>query len=175
VYPHCNSPIDSIYCRRNNSRRNTNPYKSSQWKRTGRTRGGADFISTLTLTSKKMGWVVNATPSPLYLRERTGTNCMGGCVGPRAGLDRCGKSRHNWDSTLRTVQPRSESPNRLSYKSVRIVYCIKRSIPVAVLPLGRKYIHVLIHEEIYLLLTNHRMAGHGAKVQLYFFLLWNWI
>ena len=26
-------------------------------------------------------------------RERPGTHCIGGCVGPRAGLDRCGKSR----------------------------------------------------------------------------------
>jgi len=40
-----------------------------------------------------MGWVVNAMPRPLYPRERPGTHCIGGWVGPRAGLDRCGKSR----------------------------------------------------------------------------------
>ena len=40
-----------------------------------------------------MGWVVNATPRPFYPRERPGTNCTGGWVGPRAGLDGCGKSR----------------------------------------------------------------------------------
>jgi len=34
-----------------------------------------------------MGWVVNATPRPLYPRERPGTLCMGGWVGSRAGLD----------------------------------------------------------------------------------------
>jgi len=45
-----------------------------------------------------MGWVVNATPRPLYPRERRGTHCIGGWVGPRAGLDRCGKSRVHRDS-----------------------------------------------------------------------------
>ena len=38
------------------------------------------------------GWVVNAMPRLLYLRERPGTHCIGGWVGSRAGLDGCGKS-----------------------------------------------------------------------------------
>jgi len=33
----------------------------------------------------------------LYPRERPGTYCIGVWVGPRAGLDRCGKSRPHWD------------------------------------------------------------------------------
>jgi hypothetical protein len=33
-----------------------------------------------------MGWVVNATPRPLYTRERPGTHCIGCWVGLRAGL-----------------------------------------------------------------------------------------
>ena len=33
-----------------------------------------------------MGWVVNAMPRPLYLRERPGTHCVGGWVGLRADL-----------------------------------------------------------------------------------------
>ena len=45
-----------------------------------------------------MGWVVNATPRPLYPQERPGTHCIGGWVGPRAGLDGCGKSRAHRDS-----------------------------------------------------------------------------
>ena len=36
--------------------------------------------------------MVNATPWPLYPQERPGTHCIGGWVGPRAGLDGCGKS-----------------------------------------------------------------------------------
>jgi hypothetical protein len=31
-----------------------------------------------------MGWVVNATPRPLYHRERPGTHCIGGWVAPKA-------------------------------------------------------------------------------------------
>jgi len=34
-----------------------------------------------------MGWVVNATPRPFYLRGKTSTRCIGAWVGPRAGLD----------------------------------------------------------------------------------------
>jgi hypothetical protein len=45
-----------------------------------------------------MGWVVNATPWPLYPRERSGIHCIGGWVGPRVGLDGCGKSHPHWDS-----------------------------------------------------------------------------
>jgi hypothetical protein len=45
-----------------------------------------------------MQWMVNATPRPFYPRERHGTNCIGGWVGPRAGLDGCGKSRLHRDS-----------------------------------------------------------------------------
>ena len=52
-----------------------------------------------------MGWVVNATPRPLYPRERTGTHCIGGRVGLRAGLDGCGKSRPPPGFDPRTVQP----------------------------------------------------------------------
>jgi hypothetical protein len=41
--------------------------------------------------SARRGWVVSTTPRPLYPRERPGTHCTGGRVGPRAGLDVCKK------------------------------------------------------------------------------------
>ena len=44
-------------------------------------------------------------PAALYPRERPGTHCTGGRTGPRAGLDRCGKSRPHRDSIPRPVQP----------------------------------------------------------------------
>jgi hypothetical protein len=50
-------------------------------------------------------WVVNVTPRPFYPRKRPGTHCKGGWVGPRAGLDRCGKSRLHRDSIPPTVHP----------------------------------------------------------------------
>ena len=44
------------------------------------------------------GWVVNVTFRPLYPQDRPGTSCTGGWVGPRAGLEECGKSRPHRDS-----------------------------------------------------------------------------
>jgi len=32
-----------------------------------------------------MGLVINGTPRPFYTRERPGTHCIGGWVGPRVG------------------------------------------------------------------------------------------
>jgi len=43
-------------------------------------------------------------PAALYPRKRPGTHCTGGWVGPRAGLDRCGKSRPQPGFDSRTVQ-----------------------------------------------------------------------
>jgi len=37
-------------------------------------------------------------PAALYPRERPCTHCTGGWVGPRPGMDRCGKSRPHRDS-----------------------------------------------------------------------------
>ena len=51
------------------------------------------------------GWVINATPRPLYPRERPGTNCIGGWVDPRAGLDWCRKSRSPPGFDPRSAQP----------------------------------------------------------------------
>jgi hypothetical protein len=39
----------------------------------------------------RRAWVVSTTPPPLHIRERPGTHCTGGWVGPRAGLDVCEK------------------------------------------------------------------------------------
>jgi len=55
--------------------------------------------------STRRGWGVRVTPRPLFTRERLGTHCTGGWVDPRAGLDRCGKSRPNRDSMLGPSSP----------------------------------------------------------------------
>ena len=49
--------------------------------------------------------MVSTTLRPFYPRERPGTHCIGGWVGPRAGLDGCGKSRPPPGFNPRTVQP----------------------------------------------------------------------
>ena len=62
-----------------------------------------------------MGWVVNATPRPLYPQERPGTHCIGGWVGLRAGLYGCGKSRPPTRIRSPDLPSCSESLYRLSY------------------------------------------------------------
>jgi hypothetical protein len=49
--------------------------------------------------------VVNATPRPLYPRERPGAHCIGGSVGLRAGLDGCRNSCPSPGFDPRIVQP----------------------------------------------------------------------
>ena len=63
-------------------------------------------------TSRGLG--VSVKPRPLYPRERPSNRCTGGWVGPRAGLDRCGKSR---PTGIRSPDrpARSELLYRLSY------------------------------------------------------------
>jgi hypothetical protein len=54
----------------------------------------------------RRGWGVSVTPRPLFTPgESPGTHCTGGWVGPRAGLDRCGKSRLPPGFDPQTVQP----------------------------------------------------------------------
>jgi hypothetical protein len=53
----------------------------------------------------KWGWVVNDKPQPLYPRERPGTHCIGGWVGPMTGLDGSGKSRPPPGFDPQTIQP----------------------------------------------------------------------
>ena len=57
------------------------------------TQGEKRYSSTPSLTSPLDGWVVIATPRPLYPRKRPGTRCIGGWVGLTAGLDGCGTTR----------------------------------------------------------------------------------
>jgi hypothetical protein len=62
-----------------------------------------------------MGWVVNATPGPLYHRERPGTHCTGGWVGLRAGLETMAVLKWKWlwniDGTLPTREKWSNGQN----------------------------------------------------------------
>jgi hypothetical protein len=71
-----------------------NSCKRSPYNRPRRAQRGSKGIIVALLIlnlSARRGWVVSTTPRPLYLRERPGTHCTGGWVGPRAGLDVCEK------------------------------------------------------------------------------------
>jgi hypothetical protein len=64
----------------------------------GPTGGGeVELYSFSTSALGEGGWV-STTPRPLYPQEITGTHCIRGWVGPRAGLDVCEKSRPPRDS-----------------------------------------------------------------------------
>jgi hypothetical protein len=81
-------------------------YLCSPYNRPRRPRCGAEVqhCSFFNL-DVRWGWVVKTTPRPLYPRERPGTHCTGGWVGPTAGLDGCGKLRPPPEFDHRTVQP----------------------------------------------------------------------
>jgi hypothetical protein len=72
----------------------TNKGKGKGHPRTGHEGPEVEWRYSSTVFNLGTKWGgVNATPRPLYPREISGTHCTGGCVGPSAGLDRCGKCR----------------------------------------------------------------------------------
>ena len=74
---------------------------------------GVIALLFLNLGTRRGVWSASR-PGRLYPRERPGTHCTGGSVGPGAGLDRCGKSRPT--GTRSPDRPvRSESLYRLRY------------------------------------------------------------
>ena len=61
--------------------------------------GGVEvWLYCFFISGTRWRWVVNSTPWPLYPWEWPGTHCVGCWVGPRAGLDGCGKSLSHRDS-----------------------------------------------------------------------------
>jgi len=54
---------------------------------------------------RQTSWIVNATPRPLYPRERPDTHSIGGWIGPTVGLEGWGRSRHLRDSILGPSSP----------------------------------------------------------------------
>ena len=59
-------------------------------------------------------------PAALYPRERPGTHCTGGWVGPRAGLHRCGKSRPHRDSI-----PGPSRPQPVAIPTILLNYIVR--------------------------------------------------
>ena len=69
---------------------------------------------------------VNSTPWPLYPRERPGTHCIGGWVGPGAGLGECGKSRPHRDLIPGQSSPqRVAIPTELTRRKILLDSCFK--------------------------------------------------
>ena len=72
--------------------------------------------------------MVNITPRPFYPRERPGTYCTGGWVGPKTGLDGRGKSRPHTGIRSPERPVRSESLYRLSYPGPQLRVIIQANI-----------------------------------------------
>ena len=64
--------------------------------------------------------MVEASPRPLYPRERPGTHYIGGWVGPRAGLDGCGEKSSPIGIRSPDRPARSKSLYRLSYRGSQV-------------------------------------------------------
>ena len=62
-------------------------------------------------------------PVALYPRERPGTHCTGGWMGPRAGLDRCGKSCPPPGFDPRTAQPVASRYTHWATRPTICLYC----------------------------------------------------
>ena len=65
-------------------------------------------------------------PAALYPQEKPGTHCTRGWVGPRAGLDRCGKSGPPTGIRSPDRPARSQSLYRLSYRGPLVL--LKRCV-----------------------------------------------
>jgi len=91
-----------------------------------------------------MGWVVNATPRPLYPQERPGAHCVGGWIGPRTGLDECEKFRPHRDSipgpkSIFKVQLKSKKTEQLFVTQQRSLgSCLQSQTQVTLLFLTRE-------------------------------------
>jgi hypothetical protein len=80
-----------------------------------------------------MGRAINATIRPLYPRERHGIYSTGSCMGSRACLDRCGKSRPHRESIPGPSSPfRVAIPTELSWSQIipllSVVFCVFRAV-----------------------------------------------
>jgi hypothetical protein len=80
--------------------------------------------------------VINATPRPLYLRERPGTHYTRGCLDPRAGLDSAENLAH---TRIRSPDrpARKESLYRLSYPDLAPPLVPKKRMRGPILPLPK--------------------------------------
>jgi hypothetical protein len=108
----------------------------------GPKRGRGIALLFLDLDARR-GWVVSVTPRPFYPREKPGSHCTGGWVGPRANLDVCEKSHPyrlsflvashytNWAIPVPTLNTYNwaiwNMGLRLACKS-RALYCCQRCV-----------------------------------------------
>jgi len=88
--------------------------------------------------------VVNAAPRPIHPRGRSGTDCIGGWVGPKAGLEGCWKSRPNRDSIPSIFSPKFQFTNLcFSFRYPESYPRAEQTIKLAFRPASSHSIHLL--------------------------------
>ena len=109
----------------------------------------------------RWGWVVKATPLPLYPRKWHSTHCIGGCVSPRAGLDGCRKFCPNWDATARPSSPQWTALPTILFWPIVLYVGMKTNIllwvPVSLYP-GNTWFK---YQSSYL---NHRLCTRKGQI-----------
>jgi len=114
------------------------------------------YSSTISLNfGARWGWVVNATPRPLYPCEWPSTHCIGAWVGSRAGLNECGKLRHH--QKLRNL------PNEF-----------KISFTDGWLGGGRRYIGVVYNLKLFLRKQTDMTSPHSLIFCVTIFVVPSW-
>ena len=117
--------------------------------------GEQRYSSTLPSTSELDGggWSM-ACPGQFTPKERPGTGCIGGWVGPRASLDGCGKSRPYQDS-----MPGPSSPLRVAIPTeLSLFFFFLRCVIPVVCQINAPYIRN-IEARIFDIILTGAMAG----------------
>jgi hypothetical protein len=88
-------------------------------------------------------WVVNATPWPLYPRERYGNHGIGGWVGPRAGAEN--SPPQGFDP--RTIQAVARLMYVIQYKPTKRTFSTHKTVYTDA---GKTYHSVTVHTTVFL-------------------------
>jgi hypothetical protein len=115
-------------------------------------------------------------PAALYSQERPGTHCTGGWIGPRAGLNRCGKSRSPLGFDPRTVQLRWMNRAVLSGDDCKCTGMLEIVGSSCVVAAGGKYSENAIMTDLtqFVVFFFLRILFIRCHVWTYFFEQSNW-
>ena len=105
-------------------------------------------------------------PAALPSGKRPGTHCIGGWLGPRAGLDGCGNSRPHWDSI--PGQPRL-SLYRLGYPGPQDRWLLRLNMKLYQMHYA-KFIKHSLHLSIPRI-KQHRSSQHILALKNFYTLL----
>ena len=125
---------------------------------TGRTvhRGSRGIALLFHDHSPRRGWGVGVTPQPLFTpQERPGTHWTGGWVGPKAGLDRCGKSRLPPGFNPQTIRPVTSHYTDYATRPTFLFMAMRKRKPVRAV-----FIYVCVCVSVWLIKQRRYLNGY---------------